>query len=1582
MEIAPGLQIKGYELQERIAVGGFGAVYRAYQSTVRREVAIKVILPSLANKPQFIRRFEAEAQLIARLEHMNIVPLYDYWRDPDGAYLVMRYLRGGSLHDRIRKQGALSIEDALNLFAQVSQALHVAHRNRVVHRDIKPGNILLDEDGNGYLSDFGIAKDRTPAQSTTEPDSVIGSTEYLAPEQVRSEPATPQTDIYSLGVVLYEMLTGTHPFPNLETISYIFKHLNDPLPEIRTLDDSICAGINAVIQRATSKDPKQRFTDVIEMMQALQHAAHLDTAATSTSLVELLTPREQEVMQLMIDGKTNREIADILVLAEGTVKQYSTSIYRKLKVRSRVQAIARARDLNFVVKKPEVAVVINAGQLPVPKNPYKGLRAFQVADVQDFYGREKLIQRLLSRLQEDVEYRRFLAVVGPSGSGKSSVVKAGLIPALWRGDLPGSENWYIVDLLPGRRPLDELEIALLRVISDTNPNLRDQLERDKHGLHRVANLILPNDGSELLIVIDQFEEVFTLLEDEDDRQYFLDLLHEAVTDERSRVRIVVTLRADYYDRPLHYSPFGELIRSRVETVLPLSAEELERAVCEPARGVGVQFEDSLVSRIVGDVHYQPGALPLLQYALTELFERRDGLRLTQAVYTEIGGTGGALAKRADEIYLEGSEQGQELARQLFLRLVTLGEGAEDTRRRVARSELLEITADQDQMDELIDLYATSRLLTLDNDPSTHQPTVEVAHEAILREWERLQRWLNESREDIRQERLTAQAAEAWKANDRDKSYLLTGTRLEQAKVWREITELALAPLEHEFIQTSIHEAKTQALAEAERQAHDTALERRTRTMLQALVAVFAVAAILSGGFGLFALSQRNEALEAWNTAKSAEREAQRQASIGLAGQASLELVEGVPYRAVLLALEALQDYPYTWQAERALFAAVQKNQVIHMLDEHSDWVNTVDWSSAGAKLLTSSDDGSARIWDTETGGMLRVLSGHSDWVLDARWSPDERQIATASKDGTAVIWDADTGDMLMALPHGDRVNTIAWSPNQTYLLTAGENNPAKVWDAQTGELVTSLTYDVVRADWSPDGRYLATADLDGNTRIWDTATFKNLHVMAGTSNPIQAPPIWSPDGTRIATIDNDDNFVAIWAVSTGEQLYRLPSEQRGIIFTTAWSPDGSRLLSVENGNNQVDGIATIWDMTTGERIYRLPGLNDMSIGVWSPSGDRVAVADENDVVRVWNAQSGEMEFALRNPGVPSDVEWSPGGERLAVAYSDGLIILWDTTDLARLTIPGQNSGIATWSPDGKHFLRKDWDGPLVVMDSNSGEPVMNLPAANAVWATWSPDSQYIGTANSDGTAHIWDADFGEEQLAVDVDVASDFIAGPFWSPDSKHFTYVDFLKGVAYAFDLNTGERINTFGKPNSPPMCLAVWSPDGTRIAAGIADGSIKIWDFMSGEELLSINLAGPICGIDWSPDGTRLAAANTESGLAYVLNSETGELVLTFGGHVGAVNTLEWSPDGTRIVSAGDDATRIWDSVTGAEYGVLDITDWQAHWSPDGEHIMTIGPAGTLRIWDAWQDTESLVDYASACCVFRQLTLEERQLFGLPLQ
>jgi hypothetical protein len=443
-------------------------------------------------------------------------------------------------------------------------------------------------------------------------------------------------------------------------------------------------------------------------------------------------------------------------------------------------------------------------ELPDLTNPYKGLRPFSEADAADFFGRAMLIQELLTRLAEPTELARFLAVVGPSGSGKSSVVRAGLIPALRQGGLPGSEQWFISEMLPGRHPFEELAAALLRVAINPPENLLAQLRDGERGLLRTVRRILPAEGDiELVLVIDQFEEMFTLVEAEASRAAFLNNLVTAVLDPASRLRLIITLRADFTDQPLRYVDFGELVRQRTEFVLPLTPDELEQAIVNPTAQAGLSLEPSLASIIIREIGDQPAALPLLQYALTELFERRKGRLLTLAAYQAIGGVLGALARRADELYAGLDQAHQELTRQLFLRLITLGEGAEDTRRRVLRAEVEAIATDQPPpqpspnqgegvespphirgrvregvppptITHVIDLFGRYRLLTFDHDPVSRGPTVEVAHEALLREWGRLREWFSAGRADIRLQRLLAATANEWLQSGRDEGFLLRG----------------------------------------------------------------------------------------------------------------------------------------------------------------------------------------------------------------------------------------------------------------------------------------------------------------------------------------------------------------------------------------------------------------------------------------------------------------------------------------------------------------------------------------------------------------------------------------------------------------------------------------------------------------------------------------------------------------------------------------------------------------------------------------------------------------------------------------
>jgi WD40 repeat protein/transcriptional regulator with XRE-family HTH domain len=1546
-----GRAIRGYALGERIGAGGFGAVYRAVQPLVEREVAVKIILPQYADHPEFIRRFEAEAQVVARLEHPHIVPLYDYWREPGVAYLVMRLLRGGSLQASL-EDGPLALETVIHLLEQIGAALHMAHRAGVIHRDLKPANVLLDEDGNGYLADFGIAKNLN-LEDQTQVGAVIGSPAYLSPEQILSEPVKPQADVYSLGVMLYELLTGQKPFKGPTPIDLIQQHLDQTLPPLATQHPGLPAALDAVIERATAKKPLDRYPDVPSLL------ADYRTAVTPAT---------------------------------------------------------EAAQIPYALAIPDEGL----------ENPYKGLRAFGEADAGDFFGRSTLTQELLGRVAEaedastvGQDLARFLAVVGPSGSGKSSVVKAGIIPALRRGGLPGSENWFIVDLLPGAHPWEELEAALLRIAVNPPESLLAQLLENERGLLRAVRRVLPADGeTELVLVIDQFEEVFTLCADETVRAHFMDSLVTAVLDPRSRLRVIITLRADFTDRPLQYVDFGELVRQRTEFVLPLSPDEMEEAIIKPAERVGLVVEPGLAETITSDLGDQPGMLPLLQYTLTELFERRVGRGLTLGAYQASGGVRGALASRADELYAQLDEVGQKTARQLFLRLITPGEisgeglTAPDTRRRVLRSELASVdgrpatNADGLQsamndhsglgrsslvfrpssvMDTVIDTFGRHRLLTFDRDPATRGPTVEVAHEALIREWGRLRGWLEEDREFLLWGQRLRAALHQWEASQGDEGALLRGAPLAEAENWYNQRQADLSQAERDFIHAGLdlreqraaeREAQrqreleaAQKLAEAEKQRAEE--QARAAGQLRKRAVFLGVALGIAGVLAVVALIFGQQA-------GKNEQEALRQASIGLAALAEGELGGVDQERSVLLALEAVEHYPFTAQAAGALAQSIEAFRAFRVLDSSESvagLISVAAWSPDGERIAgaTGPSPDSVVIWDAATGGELLTINSHDglcreDFNLfhDLAWSPASDHLAVAAQDtnsgagcGTVVL-DAANGERLLVLKdYESAARSLDWSPDGTILLTGHEDGSARLWNTQSGELLQPLTGHsgtVFDAVFSPDGRRIATASEDGTVRLWDAETGIEQIALRGHA---------------------------------------------GVVKSVAWSPDATRLVT-----GGIDGLPRVWDAVSGEVLLTFPGhVEDVVIVTWSADGRRIASQGLDAIIKVWDAATGGLLFQLTNAAPEPTtkrgfVEFSPGGEWILAGGTRVLgVRLWD----ASIPVPklfghtfGQEWG--GWSPNGTLIATSGSDGEARLWDAVTGQQVGEFPGGS-FWGRWSPDGAHLVFADGIGpyTLNVWDVKSREILTTLsapeDANGAHQFLTVD-WSPDGSMIAAADFRPGTTsqalYIWDVETAELIAALQTDDNCMLGWPRWSPDSARIATGCifvdagANTPARIWDVASGQEIMRLESEyGWTYRTVWSPDGTRILITY-EQGVARVWDVETGEPTLTFAGHQGSVDG-EWSPDGTLIASTGfaNKSVKIWDSETGKEFLSFSVpgAPLTIGWSPDGTHVIVTGDGiNEPIIKRIWHSTQELIEHAYDCCVSRELTPEERAQFGLP--
>ncbi len=473
-------------------------------------------------------------------------------------------------------------------------------------------------------------------------------------------------------------------------------------------------------------------------------------------------------------------------------------------------------------------------------NPYKGLRSFTEDDAADFFGRDALVERLLEALRAD---KRLIALVGPSGSGKSSVVAAGLIPRLRAGAILGSDRWTIAQIIPGANPRDQVAAALRGPGRSTGTEEGTPVESEGRPMPAPGRA---TPGDRLLLVIDQFEDLFSVADEQERRRFLLELTDGIKSPDR-KLTVLLTLRADFYDRPLLDPGFAEVFVPGVMNVLPMTTDELEAAVVGPAERVGVTVEPGLLAALVADTAAQPGALPPLQFALAELFDRSARATLTLAGYRAIGGLRGILSRRAEALYRQLGDQEQQVAKQVFLRLVRPGRGTIDSGRRPPLSELADLDMDPVALSEVLNAFGRNRLLSFDRDPVTGDATVEVAHEALLREWERLAGWIDRHRTALRRHDTLTAAAEEWEAAGRDADYLVVGSRLTELEATIKDGTLQLTGRERAFLEASLDRRRTERAREAARWASSRRLERRARSRLVGL-GIALLALIVVGGY--------------------------------------------------------------------------------------------------------------------------------------------------------------------------------------------------------------------------------------------------------------------------------------------------------------------------------------------------------------------------------------------------------------------------------------------------------------------------------------------------------------------------------------------------------------------------------------------------------------------------------------------------------------------------------------------------------------------------------------------------------------
>jgi hypothetical protein len=435
----------------------------------------------------------------------------------------------------------------------------------------------------------------------------------------------------------------------------------------------------------------------------------------------------------------------------------------------------------------------------VTANPFKGLRAFDESDAPSFFGREQLVADVVRRIAEG---RPLITLVGPSGCGKSSVLGAGVVAALRKDALEGSSTWVIARMVPGAHPFAELEAALVHAVIDPPATLGAALADEEYGILRATLSLVTPEQERVVLVVDQLEELFTTTEPAR-RERFLSSLVAVVDDPRRRVLVVAAVRADFYDRLLDHGPFAERMSSGIVNVVALRPDELEQAMQGPLEQATVGFDRALMATLIGDVLGRPASLPLYQYTLTELFDRRRNDTITLDDYRTMGGVSGVIGATADQLYAALDDRSRGALRAVLLRLVTIDDAGQRARRRVEASELLSLGLDVEDLQRVLDDLGRQRLVAFDRSPTAGAPTVELAHESLLSEWDRLRAWIDDAHDDIRRRaKLDLQVAD-WVEHDRDPEFLLSGGRLAEYEEWAASSSVPLDTTEREFLRSAV-----------------------------------------------------------------------------------------------------------------------------------------------------------------------------------------------------------------------------------------------------------------------------------------------------------------------------------------------------------------------------------------------------------------------------------------------------------------------------------------------------------------------------------------------------------------------------------------------------------------------------------------------------------------------------------------------------------------------------------------------------------------------------------------------------------
>jgi WD40 repeat protein len=1251
-------------------------------------------------------------------------------------------------------------------------------------------------------------------------------------------------------------------------------------------------------------------------------------------------------------------------------------------------------------------------------SPFPGLAPFEAEHAAVFFGRDRGIDEARRRLAGAAERGSpFLLIVGASGSGKSSLARAGLIPRLTTPGLVASVDlWRVARMKPGEGqagPLMALATALLagEGLSElahgdypTAASLADNLRRGGNAsvqpiisaLARVAEDAQRERHSNqapkpaLVLLVDQFEELFAQGVNDAEREAFAESLRQLIA--TGRVWVVATLRADLYELLLKQPVLKALKETSASLDLgPPGPAELAEIVRAPAAAAGLVFEThtekgELGERLLADAK-TADSLPLLQFTLRQLYERREEIegkaRLTHAAYDQLGGLAGAIAAEAERAVSSLPPQAVAALPRLLRQLAEPARGGKAlTLREVSRADVAGETSEA----TLVDALLMARILIARTD-ADGRPTVRLAHDAVLASWPRASEAAQASRDFYRVRGDVEDALRRWQEHARPKDRLIQpGVPLAEAE--KLVTDFG-------------------AELPAELTDYVTASRRRARRRQQferaAAVFFFGLATAATGA-GVWAYWERDRAflalrqrdlshqalLETNDKMRAKVDELQVMQSRLLADRANQSTADGDAATAMLLALEALPDRnsdkerPFVPEAEAALFKAYQVLRESVVLKEHSGPLWSASFAPDGRRLVTVSEDGTGRVWDTQTGAVLAVLRGHQGPVRFAAFSPDSQYVVTTSVDKTARVWNVEMGGSVAVLEgHSKNVLKAAFSPDGKHVATASVDNMARVWESLSGKEICKLeghTAPVRDAIFTTDGENILTISDDATARLWDAATGRSIRVFKGHTGPIRSATV-SPDTlptSHLLVTASADKTVGVWVLDKSEPFSTFSGHDANV-WSVTFSASGQHIVTASD-----DGTARVWDIKT-EAIRILAGHTEpVTSAVFSGDRRNIVTGSKDSTARIWDAQTGKLKAVLSgHRGHVRTAVFSPDGARVLTASADGTARLWNVepqADASIVVLTESDEGIRTaaFSRDRRLVVTGANNGAAIIWDAETGMrlTVLRRHKAHVSSVMFDRDGKRVVTGSHDGTARISDAQTGKELAVLRENDAP--VRTAVFSPDGL---LVATASDTARLWNAQTGDLLMRLvghqGEING-----AAFTADGKRVVTLGADRTFRVWDAQTGKEVVA---PSTLSGEDHQV-GTHRAAIRPDLEEAVTVggdntlrlwNLKTGQLLAALEGHQGSGFGVAYSPNGKRIATASADNTvRIWDADTRNTVAVLEgaAPMWDVAFSADGKRLVTASEDRTARVWPVFSTTQVLVDHAKSV-VPRCLTQEQRR-------